>query len=134
MSVIEMFVYFKRLPFIPQNIRKSKSELLVEWGEKMIEAFNHLAEVQLDEKTGQRIGRLIQEDFFLYRKYLLSANSLYMLSLIACTFYIVHFVTYMYIFLLPLINNFNSFVGSSHFYFYIFSIHRKCSTFNLPLF
>ena len=61
-----MFVYFKRLPFIPQNIRKFKSELLVEWGEKMIEAFNHLAEVQLDEKTGQRIGRLIQEDFFLY--------------------------------------------------------------------
>ena len=91
-----MFVYFKRLPFIPQNIRKSKSELLVEWGEKMIEAFNHLAEVQLDEKTGQRIGRLIQEDFFLYRKYLLSAYSLYMLSLIDCTLYIVHFVTYVY--------------------------------------
>jgi len=44
---------------VVQNIRKTKSELLVEWGNKMIETFNHLASVPFDDRTSDRIKRLI---------------------------------------------------------------------------
>lgn len=42
-----------------QNVRKSKPEFVSEFGMKMIEVFNHLAELDLDEQTVNSIHRLI---------------------------------------------------------------------------
>ncbi|XP_023324029.1 regulation of nuclear pre-mRNA domain-containing protein 1B [Eurytemora carolleeae] len=44
---------------VVQNVRKTKPEFVIEFGEKMIDVFNHLACEQLSEKTASSLHRLI---------------------------------------------------------------------------